>query len=68
MTVAFLQTAWLVPLYPLLAALLSLAWSPGLISRTGPRPSGYINLLMVAVAFGHSGRPDRPAHQRPRRR
>ncbi len=54
MTVAFLQTAWLVPLYPLLAAVLSLAWSPGLISRTGPRPSGYINLLMVAVAFGHS--------------
>ncbi len=54
MTVAFLQTAWLVPLYPLLAALLSLLWSPGLISRTGPRPSGYINLLMVAVAFGHS--------------
>ena len=54
MTVAVLQTAWLVPLYPLLAALLSLLWSPGLISRTGPRPAGYINLLMVAVAFGHS--------------
>ena len=54
MTAAFLQTAWLVPLYPLLAALLSLAWSPGLIKRTGPRPCGYINLLMVAVACGHS--------------
>jgi NAD(P)H-quinone oxidoreductase subunit 5 len=54
MTAAFLQTAWLVPLYPLLAALLSLAWSPGLIKRTGPRPCGYLNLLMVAVAFGHS--------------
>ena len=54
MTAAFLQTAWLVPLYPLLAALLSLAWSPGLIKRTGPRPCGYINLLMVSVAFGHS--------------
>ena len=54
MTVALLQTAWLVPFYPLLAALLSLAWSPGLISRTGPRPCGYLNLAMVAVAFSHS--------------
>jgi NAD(P)H-quinone oxidoreductase subunit 5 len=54
MTVAFLQAAWLIPLYPLLAAVASLAWSPGLISRTGPRPCGYLNLVMVAVAFGHS--------------
>ena len=54
MIVALLQTAWLVPFYPLLAALLSLAWSPGLISRTGPRPCGYLNLAMVAVAFSHS--------------
>jgi NAD(P)H-quinone oxidoreductase subunit 5 len=54
MTVAALQAAWLIPLYPLLAAVLSLAWSPGLISRTGPRPCGYLNLLMVALACGHS--------------
>jgi NAD(P)H-quinone oxidoreductase subunit 5 len=54
MTVAFLQAAWLIPVYPLLAAVASLAWSPGVISRTGPRPCGYLNLLMVAVAFGHS--------------
>lgn len=54
MTAAFLQTAWLVPLYPLLAAVLSLLWSPGLITRTGPRPCGYLNLLMVLVAFCHS--------------
>ena len=54
MTAAFLQTAWLVPLYPLVAAVLSLFWSPGLIKRTGPRPCGYLNLLMVTVAFGHS--------------
>ncbi|MEB3352731.1 MAG: NAD(P)H-quinone oxidoreductase subunit F [Cyanobacteriota bacterium] len=54
MTVAVLQAAWLIPLYPLLAAVASLAWSPGVISRTGPRPCGYLNLLMVAVAFGHS--------------
>ena len=54
MTLLPAQTAWLIPLYPLVAALLSLAWSPGLISRTGPRPSGYLNLLMAALAFGHS--------------
>jgi NAD(P)H-quinone oxidoreductase subunit 5 len=54
MTVAALQAAWLIPVYPLLAAVASLAWSPGLISRTGPRPCGYLNLLMVSVAFVHS--------------
>ena len=54
MTVSLIETAWLVPLYPLVGALASLLWSPGLIARTGPRPSGYINLLMVAIAFGHS--------------
>lgn len=54
MPVFFAETAWLVPLYPLLAAITSFAWSPGLIWKTGPRPSGYINLVMVTVAFGHS--------------
>lgn len=53
-TVAALQAAWLIPLYPLLAAVASFAWSPGLIDRTGPRPCGYINLLMVSVACVHS--------------
>ena len=54
MPLLFAQTAWLVPLYPLVASLLSLLWSPGLISRTGPRPCGYINLLMGTLAFVHS--------------
>ena len=54
MTLLPAQTAWLIPLYPLLASLLSLLWSPGLISRTGPRPCGYLNLLLGAVAFAHS--------------
>lgn len=54
MTLLFAQTAWLVPLYPLVASLLSLLWSPGVISRTGPRPCGYVNLLMGTVAFLHS--------------
>ena len=61
MTAAFLQTAWLVPLYPLVAAVLSLLWSPGLIKRTGPRPCGYLNLLMVTVAFGLRNMADYPA-------
>jgi hypothetical protein len=29
MTLIFAQTAWLIPLYPLLAAVLSLCWAPG---------------------------------------
>ena len=54
MTLSWLGTVWLIPLYPLLGAAFSLLWSPGLIKRTGPRPSGYINLLLVTIAFGHS--------------
>lgn len=54
MSLLLAQTAWLVPLYPLLASLLSFLWSPGLISRTGPRPCGYLNLSLVSVAFVHS--------------
>jgi len=48
-----LQFAWLIPIYPLLSALLSLLWAPGIINKTGPRPAGYINLAMVTVAFCH---------------
>ena len=48
-----LQFAWLIPIYPLLSALLSLLWAPGIINKTGPRPAGYINLAMVTVAFSH---------------
>jgi len=55
MTLLPAQTAWLIPLYPLLASLLSLLWSPGVISRTGPRPCGYVNLLLGSLAFVHSG-------------
>ncbi|MFM7269784.1 MAG: NAD(P)H-quinone oxidoreductase subunit F [Cyanobium sp.] len=54
MTVSFAQTAWLVPLYPLVGSVASFLWSPGLIARTGPRPSGYVNLLFVTLAFVHS--------------
>ncbi len=53
MTVPFFETAWLIPLYPLLGGLLSFLWSPGLISQSGPRPAGYLNLLMNGLAFSH---------------
>ncbi|QDZ40292.1 NAD(P)H-quinone oxidoreductase subunit F [Euhalothece natronophila Z-M001] len=48
------NTIWLIPLYPLLGMGLSILWSPGMISRTGPRPSGYINTLMTFFALLHS--------------
>ena len=50
----FLQTVWLIPLYALIGAGIGLFWSPAIIRRTGPRPSGYINLLMTAIAFIHA--------------
>ncbi|HEY9602108.1 MAG TPA: NAD(P)H-quinone oxidoreductase subunit F [Allocoleopsis sp.] len=49
----FLQTAWLIPCYPLLGTILAIPWSPGIIRRTGPRPAGYINSLMTLFAFLH---------------
>jgi NAD(P)H-quinone oxidoreductase subunit 5 len=45
------QSIWLVPLYALMGALLALPWSPGIIRQTGPRPAGYINILMTTLAF-----------------
>ncbi|PSB05926.1 NAD(P)H-quinone oxidoreductase subunit F [Pleurocapsa sp. CCALA 161] len=50
----FNQSIWLVPLYALIGATLAIPWSPGIIRRTGPRPSGYINILMTLVALAHS--------------
>jgi NAD(P)H-quinone oxidoreductase subunit 5 len=50
----FSQSVWLVPCYVLMGALLALPWSPSIIRQTGPRPSGYINILMTLVAFVHS--------------
>lgn len=48
-----LQTIWLIPCYALSGAILTIPWSPGLIRRTGPRPAGYVNLLMTFLAFMH---------------
>ncbi|MDF2388099.1 NAD(P)H-quinone oxidoreductase subunit F [Nostoc ellipsosporum NOK] len=49
-----LETVWLVPCYALIGGLLALPWSPGIIRRTGPRPAGYVNLIMTFLAFVHS--------------
>ena len=48
-----LQTSWLIPLYGLVGAVLTLPWSTGYIKRTGPRPAAYFNLLMTIVAMVH---------------
>lgn len=50
----FSQSIGLVPCYALVGAILAIPWSPGMIRQTGPRPSGYINLLMTLIAFVHS--------------
>ncbi|AKG23370.1 NAD(P)H-quinone oxidoreductase subunit F [Calothrix sp. 336/3] len=49
-----LETVWLVPCYALIGGLLALPWSPGIIRRTGPRPAGYVNLVMTFLAVLHS--------------
>ena len=54
MTPILAQTSWLIPLYPLLGALLTIPWSPAFVTRTGPRPAGYLNIVMTALALLHS--------------
>ncbi|OLP16191.1 NAD(P)H-quinone oxidoreductase subunit F [Leptolyngbya sp. 'hensonii'] len=49
-----LQTIWLIPCYALLGTVLSVLWFPSMIRRTGPRPAGYVNLLMTCLALLHS--------------
>ncbi|NWF61091.1 MAG: NAD(P)H-quinone oxidoreductase subunit F [Fischerella sp.] len=49
-----LETVWLVPLYALIGGLSAVPWSPGIIRRTGPRPAGYVNLIMTFIAFVHA--------------
>ncbi len=54
MTEFLFSTSWLIPLYALLGALLTLPWVLGLIKRTGPKPAAYLNLLTTVLAFFHS--------------
>ncbi len=48
-----LHSIWLIPCYALIGALLAVPWSPAVIRHTGPRPAGYVNLLMTLLAFVH---------------
>jgi NAD(P)H-quinone oxidoreductase subunit 5 len=48
------ETSWLIPLYPLMGAVLTIPWSPAFLRRTGPRPAGYINIVTTLMAFIHS--------------
>jgi len=50
----FLESVWLVPLYPFVGMVLAALWYPGIIRRTGPRPAGYINALMTFVSLLHT--------------
>jgi NAD(P)H-quinone oxidoreductase subunit 5 len=50
----FVETVWLVPFYGLLGAVLTLPWAVGIVTRTGPRPAAYINLLMTILSVVHS--------------
>ena len=55
MTLIFAQTAWLIPLYPLLAAVLSLFWAPGGLARTGPRLAAELLLPLYPCISTGSG-------------
>lgn len=48
-----LQNIWLVPCYSLIGAFLSALWFPSIIRKTGPRPAGYLNVLMTFISFVH---------------
>lgn len=49
----FLYSCWLIPFYGLLGSILTLPWSLGIISRTGPRPAAYVNLFMTVLGLVH---------------
>jgi NAD(P)H-quinone oxidoreductase subunit 5 len=49
-----IQTAWLIPCYPLVGAILALPWSIGWSGELGTRPAGYVNILMAGIAFIHA--------------
>jgi NAD(P)H-quinone oxidoreductase subunit 5 len=49
-----IDTIWLIPIYPLIGAALSIIWFPSVTRLTGPRPSGYVNGITTLLAFLHS--------------
>ena len=53
MTDFLLANSWLIPVYSLVGAAVTLPWSLGIIRQTGPRPAAYINILMTVIGFVH---------------
>jgi NAD(P)H-quinone oxidoreductase subunit 5 len=49
-----LQNVWLTFCYPLIGVILALPWSLGWSGSLGPRPAGYVNILMAGIAFIHA--------------
>ncbi len=54
MTDFLLENFWVIPIYSLVGAIITLPWSLGIIRQTGPRPAAYINILMTVVGFVHA--------------
>lgn len=50
----WLDTIWLIPCYSLIGAMLSIIWFPAITRKTGPRPAGYVNILMTFLSFVHA--------------
>jgi NAD(P)H-quinone oxidoreductase subunit 5 len=50
----WLDNIWLIPCYSLIGAMLSIAWFPAITRKTGPRPAGYLNILMTFCSFVHA--------------
>ncbi|PZU94920.1 MAG: NAD(P)H-quinone oxidoreductase subunit F [Pseudanabaena sp.] len=50
----WLDNIWLIPCYSLLGAMLSVTWFPAITRKTGPRPAGYVNILMTFLSFVHA--------------
>ncbi|MEM7593034.1 MAG: NAD(P)H-quinone oxidoreductase subunit F [Cyanobacteria bacterium P01_A01_bin.83] len=53
MTDFLLKNFWIIPIYSLIGAVITLPWSLGIIRRTGPRPAAYINILLTVIGFIH---------------
>jgi NAD(P)H-quinone oxidoreductase subunit 5 len=49
-----LQNIWLVPIYAIIGAALSVIWFPSITRSSGPRPAGYVNALMTFISFVHA--------------
>ena len=53
MTDFLLKNFWVIPIYSLIGAIITLPWSLGIVRQTGPRPAAYINILMTVLGFVH---------------